>query len=184
MTKYQRDFLSKLKDHDAWPALQRGDFLQNLNDFADSAAATHATEGYLAAFLVYQQLVEEMVNVLVDCSTFLIQCRVFPLEYRGTKQSRKKMFGQLLIEFEAGIMDAHTSTLLSKCRTLNDLRIRMIHKITRKESLTDITRRASHAKRLFDEIFELYDHIYEDFRSSFKDHKKDIAELEEMLEET
>jgi hypothetical protein len=183
MTRYQRDFIARLKDSGIWPALQRGDFLQNLNDFADRSTATRSTEGYLAAFLVYQQLVEEMVSVLVDCSTFLIQCRVFPLEYRGTKQSRKKMFGQLLIELEAGVMDVHTSRLLSKCRMLNDLRIRMVHKITLKESLTDITRRASHAKRLFDEIFELYNQIYEDFRLSFKDHKKDIAELEEMVEE-
>ena len=156
MTRYQGTFLTKLRNSDAWPALQRGDFLQNLNDFADHVAATHTTEGYLAAFLVYQQLVEEMIRVLVDCSTFLIQCRVFPLEYRGAKLSRKKMFGQLLIELEAGVMDDHTSRLLSKCRTLNDLRIRMVHKITRKESITDINHRASRAKRLFDEMIPVH----------------------------
>jgi len=182
MTKYQQDFLARVKDPHAWPALQRGDFLQTLNDFADLAAATHKTEGYLAAFLVYQQLVEEMVKVLVDCSTFFIQCGVFPLEYRGAKLSRK-MFGQLLIELEAGVTDDHTIRLLSKCRTLNDLRVRMVHKITLKESLTDIKRRASCAKRLFDEIFELYSHIYEDFRLAFKDHKKYVKDLEEMANE-
>ena len=183
MTRYQRDFLTRVRDSDAWPGLQRGDFLQTLNDFADRAAATHTTEGYLAAFLVYQQLVEEMVKVLVDCSTFLIQCRVFPLEYRGPKLTRK-MFGQLLVELETGITDNHTSRLLSKCRTLNDLRIRMVHKITLKESLADIKRRASRAKRLFNEIFTLYDEIYDDFRLAFKDHKKDIEELEDMVNET
>ena len=182
MTRYQREFLTKLRGSDAWPALQRGDFLQTLNDFADRAVATHTTEGYLAAFLVYQQLVEEMVKVLVDCSTFLIQCSVFPLEYRGPKVSRK-MFGQLLVELEVGVTDEHTTRLLSKCRTLNDLRIRMVHKITLKESLTDIKRRASQAKRLFDEIFTLYDQIYDDFLLAFKDYKKDIGELEGMVNE-
>jgi hypothetical protein len=180
---YQDEFIDKLANIDHWPAVERPDFLTELNKLADDVFAKKTVEGYLASLLIYHQLCEEMVKLLIACSTFYIQCAIFPLEI-PPKSMKGKMFGQLLYELEQGVMSQKTRGFVAKCKQLNELRIKMVHRITSKTSIGDIERQTKKAKKIFDEIYELFDQIYDGYRLTFGKYRKDIDELRETLNES
>ena len=180
--KYKIDVLNKLRDSDNWPAFDRPDFLEKLNDVADDAFTQKTIEGYLAALLIYHQLCEEMMKVLIQCSSFLIQCSVFPHEIKS-KRINRLMFGQIINELEKGILDTDTKQFIEKSKKLNSIRIKMVHKLTDKTSLNSIERQIKPAKKLFDELFKLFDDIYDDYRVAFSHYKKNIEDLEELVDE-
>lgn len=149
---------------------------------ADDVFKKRTVEGYLASLLIYHQLCEEMIKVLIDCSNFLIQCSIFPQELTP-KNLKGKMFGQLVFELESGIINDDIKRFVAKCCELNKLRIRMVHKITLKTSIEDISNQTEKVKKIFDAIWKLFDNIYDNYRVAFKDYKKDIEEFEETLNE-
>ena len=62
---YLENIVEKIKDPEKWPEFNRPDFLEELNELADKAVAKKTIEGYLAALLIYQQLAEEMIKLLL-----------------------------------------------------------------------------------------------------------------------
>ena len=174
--KYKNDFIDKLKDSDNWPSFDRPDFLEKLNDVADDVFLQKTTEGYLSALLIYHQICEEMMKVLIQCSSFLIQCSVFPYEIKS-KKINKLMFGQIINELEQGILDTETKRFIEVSKKLNNIRIKMVHKLTAKPSLKDIERQIRPAKKLFDEAYKLFDKIYDDYRVAFHHYQKNIEDL-------
>lgn len=178
---YHRNIISRIKDSENWPGPERPDFLDELNEVADNSFNKDTVEGYLAALLIYHQLTEELIKIIIDCSEFYIQLRVLPQEY-AKKDLKGKMFGQLIQELKHSVSDDYTKKLIDKSQKLNALRIKMVHKLTLKSSLTDIKKQCKQAKKLYDSIFELYENIYDNYRLTFKDFKKCPEELEEMIE--
>lgn len=178
---YHKDIIERVKDSENWPGPKRAHFLDELNNVADEAFDKNTIEGYLAALLIYHQLTEELLKIIIDCSIFYIQLSVFPQEY-SKKDLNGKMFGQIIQELKHSVLDEKTKKLIDQSQKLNALRIRMVHKLTLKSSLNDIKRQGKQAKKLFDSIFELYDDIYENYRVTFKDFKKYPEELEELIE--
>lgn len=177
---YQKEILNKLKDSEKWPGFDRPDFLNQLNEIADNSFKKENVEGYLASLLIYHQLTEELIKILIDCSTFYIQLSVFPQEFQK-KELKRKMFGQLIQELKHSVMDDKTKKLIQKSQELNNLRIRMVHKLTLKSSIFNIKRQCKRVQNLFNSILELFDEIYDDCRVTFKDFKKNIDDLEEMI---
>ena len=45
--------------------------LDELNELADKAFEKKTIEGYLASVLIYHQLTEEFIRILIESSTFL-----------------------------------------------------------------------------------------------------------------
>ena len=62
---------------------------------------------------------------------------------------------------------------MEKVTAFNIIRNNAIHKM-RKSNLDEVSRDLREAKQLFDEIFELYDEIQDDFRVIFHGFKKDV----------
>lgn len=94
---YTEDILVKLEDSNKWPGFKNPKFLEELNVLADSAFKKKTLEGYLASVLIYHQLTEELIRILIESSTFYIQLCVFPQEFQNRKL-KNKMFGQLILE--------------------------------------------------------------------------------------
>ena len=99
---YQDDLIHLIKDSNKWPSFDRPDFLIELNVLADDALSKNTIEGYLAALLIYHQLCEEMVRLLLDDAHFFIQLSVFPSEITFPKKN-KAMFGQILDELKSTV---------------------------------------------------------------------------------
>jgi hypothetical protein len=174
---YKEDLIQTIQDSDRWPSFERPDFLDDLNSIADEAYAKNTIEGYLAALLVYHQLCEELIRLVLKDAQFYIQLGVFPavIEF-PTKQ--RMMFGQLIEQLEATISFGEKEEFIRKCLELNKIRINLVHNLTKMTSLSQIGTQVSRAKDLYGEIFELFGGIHDFFRVCFHNFKKD-AEWDE-----
>ena len=178
---YLKNIIQKLSDNEQWPHFEKGDFLDDLNELADKSFANNSTEGYLSALLIYHQICEEMIKLLIESSTFLIQLSIFPQQYKN-RHLKDKMFGQLINELNYSIIDNETILFISKCQELNKIRINMVHKITLTNSINEISIQSQKAQNIFNEIFSLFETINDNYRASFSYYKKNIDELSELLD--
>ncbi len=87
--KSRREFIEVLRDHNKLPHFARSDFLKELNELADASFAKGTVEGYLAALLIYHQLCEEFLRVLVKTSHFYVQCALFPQQIEDKKLRKR-----------------------------------------------------------------------------------------------
>ena len=170
---YEDDLISIIRDSEKWPSFERPLFLDELDDVADDAFARNSIEGYLAALLIYHQLCEEMVRLLLKDAQFLIQLSVFPTELHFAEKKRL-MFGQLIDELRATIVFEDKDEFISKCLDINSHRIDIVHRLTKRSSLSDVGSQIAQVKTLYSEIYALFDGIHDWFRVSFKDFKKDV----------
>ena len=173
---YKDDILIKLEDPNKWPGFERPEFLDELNELADSSFEKKTIEGYLASVLIYHQLTEELIRILIESSTFYIQLRVFPQEFQDRKL-KKKMFGQLIQELNQSILDEKIHIFVEKAINLNSLRIEIVHRLTTSETIKKVKKQCEKVQIIFNEIWKLFDEIYDNYRVTYKDFKKDIDEF-------
>src|SRR6185295_4496048 len=76
------------RNPDSWPDVDRGEFLTLLDEFASSAVEQGTLEGALSSVLVYHQLADEQLKLLLRCSQFLLQVAVHPHEIRFAEGRR------------------------------------------------------------------------------------------------
>jgi hypothetical protein len=62
---YKIELISTIRDSDTWPSFERPDFLDELDEIANQAFSKNTIEGYLASLLIYHQLSEEMIRLLL-----------------------------------------------------------------------------------------------------------------------
>ena len=68
---YHKNIIDRVKEPDNWPGPERGDFLDELNKIADEAFGKNTIEGYLAALLIYHQLTEELLKIIIEYNLYL-----------------------------------------------------------------------------------------------------------------
>lgn len=173
---YKEILKAKLQDNSKWPTFERPDFLETLNKTADNAFEKGSIEGYLAAVLIYHQIVEQMVIVLCKSSDFLIQLSIYPFEYEEYDY-RGKMFGLLLGKLKKSATIPETKSLIQQCQQFNNLRIRMVHKLTGKRSISDIKNQCKKAEKQFNIIYENFDVINDNYKLMFQDYRKDTVHM-------
>ena len=179
---YSEELIERIKDSDKWPAFDRPDFLEQLNTIADEAVSKKTIEGYLAALLIYQQLAEETVRLLLKDHEFFVQLSVFPAEITFSSKS-KAMFGRIIDDLKNTItLDKSKFEIIELANKLNQIRIDIVHGLTKMPDLNRIESKVLEAKRLHDELFELFDKIHDEFRLIFKDFRKDRDWDEEIDE--
>lgn len=178
---YVDEILTKLENSDNWPGYERPWFLSELNELADNSFVMETVEGYLASLLIYHQLTEECMKILIDCSTFYIQLSVFPQEYKN-RNLKDKMFGQLIQELNQSVLYEETHILLKKAKEFNSLRNQFVHKLTKADTIQEIKIKCEKVQTIFNEIWELFDEIYDNYKVIYKDFHKDIEEMREQIE--
>jgi hypothetical protein len=176
ITKYERQLRARLKDSDHWPSFSDPAFLDRLDGIASRAMMERTTEGYLAAILIYHQLAEELLRLLIRDAQFLIQLGVFPYPI-VFREKTKQTFGQLQQELRNSLDFDGRKQLSRSIDQLNAIRIGIVHRLSLRGSLKGLTREARKAKRLYEEAFTIFDQAHDNFRLAFKDHKKDVFEL-------
>ena len=179
-TKYQKELLKIMKSAD-WPDFERGHFLDELEEIANEMHSKDSTEGYLGSLLIYQQLIEEMLKLLVRYSNLLIQCSVFPQEIHCKEIGKRMMFGQILGLLQNGLMDEETEKLITICQRFSELRNRLAHKITLKTDVKDIRRQARQAKKYHQQIYSLFDSILDQYRLALREYNKNYSEYEDLV---
>ena len=151
---YLEEIVDRIKNSDKWPEFERPDFLEELNELADVAVSKRTIEGYLAAVLIYQQLTEEMIRLLLKDHQFYIQLSVFPAEMKFPKK-RKEMFGRIIEDLKNTVtIDDSKFEIISLANGLNQIRIELVHGITKVPDLNQIEDKVIDAKKIFDELFQ------------------------------
>lgn len=169
---YAQNLITTVLDSDRWPYFERADFLDELDDVANNALSKNSVEGCLASLLIFHQLCEELIRLLLKESQFFIQLSVFPTEILFPEK-KNLMFGQLIEELKSTISFQNKDKFIDKCMELNKHRIDIVHRLTKRSSLADLETQLLKVKKLYDEIYELFELIHDDFRVCFKDFKKD-----------
>lgn len=179
---YFKELIERIKDNEKWPEFDRPDFLDELNTIADEAVSKKTIEGYLAALLIYQQLAEETVRLLLKDHEFFIQLSVFPAEIKFPSKSNA-MFGRIIDDLKNTItLDKSKYQIIELANKLNQIRIDIVHGLTKMADLNHIESKVMEAKRLHDELFDLFDKVHDEFRVIFKDFRKD-RDWDDELEE-
>jgi hypothetical protein len=178
---YLEDLIAQIKDREKWPDFDRGDFLIELNEIADDAYSKHTIEGYLAALLVYHQLIEESLRLVLRWCEFFMQLQLAPTEYH-IKLPKKAMFGQIVEEVRKTIDFDHRDELVALAEKVNGERIQLVHGLTKHESIETLSARAKEIKNLFDGYFVKFDDVRDWFLLVFKDLRKD-GEWDQLIEE-
>lgn len=166
------EIANQIMDSDKWPNIDLPENLELLNEMADDSFAIGSFSGMLSAVLMYHQLVEAMcLHLLEDCH-FLIQLSVHPATINFTI-SQSKMLGSYISELKESVSFHKKDEFLKKVTAFNTIRNGAIHKM-RKSNLDKVSNSLRDAKKLFDEIFELYDEIQDNFRVTFHGFQKDV----------
>jgi hypothetical protein len=56
-----------------------------------------------------------------------------------------------------------------------------VHKLTKNDTINQISEQCKSIKSTFDDIWELFDEVYDNYRVTFKDFRKDIDDLKELI---
>ncbi|HVG29079.1 MAG TPA: hypothetical protein VM864_05105 [Pyrinomonadaceae bacterium] len=80
LMSYENELIATVRDSSKWPSFEKPLFLDELADVADNAVDKGSIEGYLASLLIYHQLTEEMVRLLLKDAQFFVQLSVLPAE--------------------------------------------------------------------------------------------------------
>ena len=134
------------------------------------------TEGCLATILIYHQLVEEMLRLLIRDAQFLIQLGVFPSRM-AFREKRKQMFGQLQQELKDLVDFEGKNRFLTKIEQINSIRVRDRSQANSARLTWRINPRSTSSQQLYDDAFVIFDQAHDNFRVAFHGYKKDVFEL-------
>jgi hypothetical protein len=175
-SRYERELRSKVRESERWPSFPTPAFLERLDVAANRAFGRRTVDGNLAAVLLYHQLVEEMLRLLLRDCEFFVQLAIFPAKITFPT-AHKQMFGQLQQSVLNAMDFPEKRRLLARAAELNSLRINIVHGLTKRGSLNGLRRQASRAQRLYEICYRLFDAAHDDFRVCFKDFRKDKFEI-------
>lgn len=176
---YLESLIARIKDRDQWPDFDRPYFLDELNGIADEAYDSNTVHGYLAALLIYHQLTEEMLRLLLEYSEFFVQLELAPIEIHFPVPE-KAMFGRLLEVAKSSMEFENKTELLSLAQSINQGRIELVHGLTKQESPEAISQKAQRVKARFEDFYDKFIEAQDWFLLCFKDLRKD-RDWEELL---
>jgi len=79
-------------------------------------------------------------------------------------------------------LDDSKVEIIDLANKLNQIRIEIVHGLTKIPDLQDIEAKVVYAKQIFDELFEKFDEAHDNFRVTFHGFKKDSDWNEEIEE--
>nr|MBL8412664.1 hypothetical protein [Dechloromonas sp.] len=177
--EYLENLVAKINHRDQWPDFDRPYFLDELNGIADDAYELNTVHGYLAGLLIYHQLTEEMLRLLLQYSEFYVQLSLAPVEIHFPIPD-KAMFGRLLDAAKSSMDFENKADLLFLAQKINTGRIELVHGLTKQEDSSAINSKAQNVKLLFDEFYTKFIKAQDWFLLCFKDFRKNV-EWEELL---
>lgn len=180
----RRAVYMRLKDSNCWPGLAKPDFLQVLEEIAVSAAKRGSIEGSLAAILIYHQLAEEMIRVLLEDSVFFVEASVWPgVIDSKLERKRKKMFGGLIEDLKWTVRFWERDSIIKAAKDLNEVRNKVVHRLTEQDAKDRVLRQAAKAQKHYRELFESFEVAHDWFLQSFHDIGKDLEWSDDSYDE-
>jgi hypothetical protein len=172
--RYRGKLRARIRDPHLWPGAEKASHLNELTRAATRAYRRRTVDGALAAILIYHQLTDEMVRVLLADTRFFIQLSVFPQEINFSAEDGRLTFGRRLGNLAESLDFPMKTRFLKLAAEMNTIRNAVAHGLTKRGHLVGLSREARRAQNLFVRLFDLYDDADDWFRLSFKDFRKDM----------
>ena len=102
LTKHEREVRRRLRDPDSWPGFLNPDFAARLERLGLRALHRRRADGDVTAIVIFHQLTEQILRVLVADMQFLITASVMHTRI-AFKASPRETFGQTLDEVRYGV---------------------------------------------------------------------------------
>jgi hypothetical protein len=157
------------------PELLAPHFLRRLDGVASRALLKRTVEGNVAVILIYHQLVEEMLRVLLQDCELYIRLAVFPAQISFPIR-RKQVFGQLQQTLFDSLDFPKKSRILKRAGRLNTIRNTVVHRLIQKQSLSGLRQLSLRAQRIYEELYPLFEGSHDFFRLCFRDFRRDTFE--------
>lgn len=164
---YQQDIINRLSQKELWPEFERGNFLGELEGIAEDVFLEETLAGYLGSLLIYIQLIEEIIKLLLMDIEFLTQLKEFPNEYHMRKYD-ELTFGQIISVLENSIDFEEKEYIISDCREINKIRNDLVHNLTKNQDLDLIFQKVELAKDLYLSVFETFHSAHRVFWRKFE----------------
>jgi hypothetical protein len=133
----------------------------------------HTSDGDVTAILIFHQLTEQMLRVLIADTQFFLTLSAMPTAVTFA-EPRRETFGQVLQRVRVGVEFGRKETLLKLAEAINEIRNGVAHRLLQRGSLAGLRRDARRAQRLLERIFSIYDEAHDDFRVAFHQIAKDL----------
>ncbi|MBT2653909.1 hypothetical protein J7E81_01440 [Bacillus sp. ISL-18] len=151
--KYTDELFEKILNHQSWPNFP--EIVSELQTIAITSFKKDTTEGYVASILIFHQIIEEALKTLIKLSELLVKAHIWPSEIEYQFNEERKMFGQVLGEFERSIDFKEKKELINVAREMNGIRIGIVHKLTSR-GVGDVKNEADKFRMLYSKFMELY----------------------------
>ena len=171
---FESEIIEKIKNSSNWPTFEKPDYLGMLNQLADDALKSSEKFAPISAILIYQQLVEELLRLILSFSGFLIQARMWPWKVES-KELKGAMFGRVFDELKKTVEFQHRDQILIIANEINEIRIQVAHGLAKFESIEPLRAKAIEVENKFNELFRLYEETDEWFRLCLKNIKQTVA---------
>ncbi|KMK93734.1 hypothetical protein [Rossellomorea marisflavi] len=143
---YTNDLIDHLIDSNKWPDFPA--VIWKLIDMAEKEYEKGTIEGFITSVILFQQIAEESIKLLIRYSNLVQKAQLWPIKLDYSFVEGKLMFGQILSELKRGIDFKNKKKFVKSCTELNQLRIKIVHKLV-KIPLDEIEKEAACAMELF-----------------------------------
>ena len=88
------------------------------------------------------------------------------------------MFGRIIDDLKNTVtIDEKKEEIIDLANKLNQMRIDIVHGLTKIPEISTIQEKVKKAKQIYDELYEKFDEEHDMFRVTFKDFKKDWDDI-------
>lgn len=152
---YDEQLFEIFAHENQWLTFESKELIIGLIKRADKQFETNTVEGILSSVLIYQQVLEEFLRVLLQLSNLYIQGEIWPNRINLAVKA-KMMFGELLKEHKRTIHFDSKENLLKSCEDFSVVRNKFVHKLLKFGSHEEMLNEAIGIKHLFHQAFEHY----------------------------
>lgn len=150
--KYEEKLVKAVKNPDGYLGFDDPSTLSYLDGIADDSYHKGTTEGYLVAAVIYHQLTEKILLMLVAYSDLIIQANIYP-EKMDTYYQDLDSFGKLMKRHKTTVDFSKKSKILNNADQLNKYRVQLVHKMVELKHEDNIDMVSKNIRDNFEAIF-------------------------------
>lgn len=150
--KYEEELARKLINPDGYLWFEDSSSFSYLEGIAIDAYAKKTTEGFFTAAIIYHQLTEHILTLLIRYSDLIIQANVFPVKM-DLHLRYDDSFGKLLIRHKNTVDFKNKSKILKRADEINNNRIKLVHEIHKLVNEDNINPLATSIRDNFNNLF-------------------------------
>jgi len=126
-----------------------------LDGLAKDCIELGSVEGALAAVIIYYQLAETILKLLVRLSNFVIEASIYPVTI-NFKDDEKDNLYRVIKSHEYTINFYRKAQIINRAKKIKKIRDELVHNITENFSEEEIISKGKECNNLFEDLFKYF----------------------------